>query len=62
MGNGITADDKRAFKEWWHNVGSGIIPFKEADMESHAHRIAKAAWRAAQRRKVEEWKRKSITK
>jgi hypothetical protein len=35
------------FVEWWHNTGSGIGPEKNDDMESHAHRVAHAAWDAA---------------
>jgi len=35
------------FLAWWHNTGSGIGPEKNDDMESHAHRVAHAAWDAA---------------
>ena len=35
------------FLEWWHNTGSGIGPTEKDDMETHAHRVAHAAWDAA---------------
>ena len=35
------------FLEWWHNAGSGIGPTKKDDMESHAKRVAHAAWDAS---------------
>ena len=34
-------------KQWWHNIGSGIQPLKNDDMESHAERISEATWNAA---------------
>jgi len=34
-------------KQWWCGIGSGIVPRKEDDMESHAKRISEAAWAAA---------------
>jgi len=36
------------YKEWWHNIGSGIITKIETedDYESHAHRISEACIRA----------------
>ena len=34
-------------KQWWHSVGSGIIPRKDDDMESHAKRVSVAAWDSA---------------
>lgn len=35
------------FNRWWHETGSGIIPFTADDMGSHARRVAEAAWKAA---------------
>jgi len=35
------------FLEWWYNTGSGIGPTEKDDMETHAHRVAHAAWDAA---------------
>jgi hypothetical protein len=37
----------RDFETWWHNEGSGILPRKNDDMESHAHRVARLAWKRA---------------
>ena len=34
-------------KQWWYNIGSGIQPLKNDDMESHAERISQATWPAA---------------
>jgi hypothetical protein len=31
------------FEKWWDETGSGIIPQKDDDMESHAKRVAKQA-------------------
>lgn len=31
------------FEEWWNKIGSGIVPGKNDDMESHAKKIAKSA-------------------
>jgi hypothetical protein len=50
------------FGEWWRDIGSGIVPFKKADTESHARRIALAAWNAAQKRKDKIWKDRKSTK
>ena len=33
-----------AYKAWWHNEGSGIIPLPNEDMEEFAHRITQIAW------------------
>ena len=38
----MTQDE--AYKEWWHNEGSGIIPLPNEDMEEFAHRITQIAW------------------
>ena len=38
----MTQDE--AYKEWWHNEGSGIIPLLNEDMEEFAHRITQIAW------------------
>ena len=38
----MTQDE--AYKEWWHNEGSGIIPLPNEDMEDFAHRITQIAW------------------
>ena len=38
----MTEDE--AYKAWWHNVGSGIIPLLNEDMEEFAHRITQIAW------------------
>ena len=35
------------FDDWWCNTGSGIGPHKDDDMESHALRVARAAWYAS---------------
>ncbi len=34
-------------KQWWHNIGSGIIPREDDDMEDHTKRVSEAAWNAA---------------
>lgn len=34
----------KAFDYWWHNEGSGIIPYPWHDCEEHANRIARIAW------------------
>ena len=33
-----------AYKAWWHNEGSGIIPLPNEDMEEFAHRMTQIAW------------------
>jgi hypothetical protein len=33
-----------AYKTWWHNEGSGILPLPNEDMEEFAHRMTKIAW------------------
>ena len=38
----MTEDE--AYKAWWHNEGSGIIPTPNEDMEEFAHRITQIAW------------------
>jgi hypothetical protein len=38
----MTQDE--AYKAWWHNEGSGIIPLPNEDMEEFAHRITQIAW------------------
>ena len=38
----MTEDE--AYKAWWHNEGSGIIPLPNEDMEEFAHRITQNAW------------------
>ena len=38
----MTKDE--AYKAWWHNEGSGIIPLPNEDMEEFAHRITQIAW------------------
>ena len=38
----MTQDE--AYKAWWHNEGSGIIPTPNEDMEEFAHRITQIAW------------------
>ena len=35
------------FDDWWYNAGSGIGLHKDDDMESHALRVARAAWYAS---------------
>ncbi len=37
----------RDFETWWRNEGSGILPRKNDDMESHAKRIARLTWNRA---------------
>lgn len=32
------------FDEWWHEIGSGIYPLPNDDYETHARRVALAAW------------------
>ena len=41
-GTRMTQDE--AYKAWWHNEGSGIIPLPNEDMEEFAHRITQIAW------------------
>ena len=38
----MTKDE--AYKAWWHNQGSGIIPLPNEDMEEFAHRMTQIAW------------------
>ena len=38
----MTQDE--AYKAWWHNEGSGILPLPNEDMEEFAHRMTKIAW------------------
>ena len=38
----MTKDE--AYKAWWHNEGSGIIPLPNEDMEEFAHRMTQIAW------------------
>jgi hypothetical protein len=33
-----------AYKTWWHNEGSGILPLPNEDMEEFAHRMTEIAW------------------
>ena len=33
-----------AYKAWWHNEGSGILPLPNEDMEEFAHRMTEIAW------------------
>lgn len=35
------------FAEWWHKIGSGIIPRLNENMYEHAMRVSEAAWIAA---------------
>lgn len=36
-----------AWKKWWYEIGSGIYPFPNHDMEERSERISKIAWQAA---------------
>ena len=38
----MTEDE--AYKAWWHNEGSGILPLPNEDMEEFAHRMTEIAW------------------
>ena len=38
----MTEDE--AYKAWWHNEGSGIIPLPNEDMEEFVHRMTQIAW------------------
>ena len=38
----MTQDE--AYKAWWHNEGSGILPLPNEDMEEFAHRMTQIAW------------------
>ena len=38
----MTQDE--AYKAWWHNEGSGILPLPNEDMEEFAHRMTEIAW------------------
>ena len=38
----MTQDE--AYKAWWHNEGSGIIPLPNEDMKEFAHRMTQIAW------------------
>ena len=31
------------FEQWWHEIGSGLIPTDNEDREEHAMRVAKLA-------------------
>ena len=35
------------FGQWWKDVGSGITPLQDDDMENHAKRVAEATWNYA---------------
>ncbi len=35
---------KKAFRDWWYEEGSGIIPLRGHDLEEHANRVAEIAW------------------
>jgi hypothetical protein len=35
---------KQAFRDWWYEEGSGIIPLRGHDLEEHANRVAEIAW------------------
>ena len=35
---------KNDFDAWWNDFGSSITPSEKDDMESHAKRMAEAAW------------------
>jgi len=37
-------EQDEAYKAWWHNEGSGIIPLPNEDMEEFAHRMTQIAW------------------
>ncbi len=41
------------FRNWWWNVGSGIGPKENHDMEEHASRISEIAWDAAKSENTE---------
>lgn len=32
------------FDRWWREIGSGISPLSQHDMEQHAERVASMAW------------------
>ena len=32
------------YDQWWYNIGSGMAPVKDEDMEEHANRVGFAAW------------------
>lgn len=36
-----------AFRKWWHNIGSGMPPRTDEDMETHTRRLCEIAWNAA---------------
>jgi hypothetical protein len=37
-------EQDEAYKAWWHNEGSGILPLPNEDMEEFAHRMTQIAW------------------
>lgn len=48
--NGRVSDNLNSlvrFSNWWANVGSGITPKKNHDLEEHTERIAEIAWNVA---------------
>jgi hypothetical protein len=49
------------FNEWWDSWGSGIVPSKKDDMESHARFVANAAWNNALARSAENRNRAAST-
>jgi hypothetical protein len=40
----MNEDQEFEFNEWWHEVGSAIIPLPQEDQEDHARRIAFRAY------------------
>ena len=42
------------FEQWWHDTGSGITPENDEDQETHAKRVAFAAWLEMKERAVVE--------
>lgn len=48
------------FEAWWYNTGSGIAPFVMEDRETHARRVAIAAWEAAENDN-DRWMREVLT-
>ena len=40
-------DAMTPFELWWYSVGSGVVPDKRDDMESHAKKIARLTWDTA---------------
>jgi hypothetical protein len=35
------------FEQWWEITGSAMAPLEKEDLEEHANRVAKAAWKEA---------------